>query len=131
MTIIWSMVPEIWSVIDKILCHFGPFCPFTPPSKSQKIKFWKNEKNTWRYYHFTHVYHNDNHMMYGSWDIKCNRQNFLSFRTIFCPFTPLQTRKTKILKKRENKNKNKNPGDIIILHKCIKKSWSYVALFLR
>ena len=27
-------------------------------------------------------------LMYGSWDIECNRQNFLSFWTIFCPFNP-------------------------------------------
>ena len=42
------------------------FCPFTPPSsppsplttqKPRESKFWKNEKNTWRYHHFTQVYH--------------------------------------------------------------------------
>ena len=37
--------------------------------------------------------------MYSSWDIECDRHNFLSFWTIFCPFTPLTTRKIKILKK--------------------------------
>ena len=31
---------------------------------------------------------NDDHMMYGSWNIEHNRQNFLSFRAIFCPFIP-------------------------------------------
>ena len=31
----------------------------------------------------------DSHMMYGFWDMKCNRQNFLSIWTIFLPFTPL------------------------------------------
>ena len=36
-----------------ILDHFLPFCPLTP----EKSKFWKNEKNTWRHYHFTEVYH--------------------------------------------------------------------------
>ena len=41
---------------------------------------------------------NDNHMMYGSWVMEWNRQNFLSFWTIFCPFTPLTTQKIKILK---------------------------------
>ena len=59
---------------------------------------------------------NDNPMMYGygSWDSECDRQNFLSFWTIFCPYTPLTTQKIKILRKW----KKKNPGDIIILHKC-------------
>ena len=31
----------------------------------------------------------NNPMMYGSWDMKCGRKNFLSFWTIFCPFTSL------------------------------------------
>ena len=54
-------------------------------------------------------------MMYGSSDMECIRQNFLSFWTIFCTFIPLTTRKIKILKKLK-----KPPGDIIILHKCTK-----------
>ena len=29
---------------------------------------------------------NHNHIMYGSWDTEWDRQNFLSFWTIFCPF---------------------------------------------
>ena len=36
--------------------------------------------------------------MYGSWYIKHDDQNFLSFWTVFCPFTPLPTWKIKILK---------------------------------
>ena len=39
------------------------------------------------------------HMMYASWDIENNRQNFLSFWTVFCPFTLLSNHKIKILKK--------------------------------
>ena len=32
MTIIWCIVPEIWSKIDRIFCHFGPFfLPFYLP----------------------------------------------------------------------------------------------------
>ena len=30
---------------------------------------------------------NQDHMMYGSWDIKCKGQSFISF-CIFCPLTP-------------------------------------------
>ena len=58
---------------------------------------------------------NHKHMMHGSWDMECNRQNFLSLWTIFCPFTPLWTQKIKVLKKMKEK-----PGDIIILHTCTK-----------
>ena len=72
------------------------FCPFTP-LWTQKIKiFKKNGKNTWRYY-FTNI--NKSHMMYGSSDMDCNGQNFLSFWAVSCSFTPLTTQKMKILKK--------------------------------
>ena len=37
--------------------------------------------------------------MYYSWDMKRNRQNFLSFWAIFSPFTPLTAKKIKSLKK--------------------------------
>ena len=163
------MVPQIWSATDRIFCHFGPFFALLPPYGPRKSKFWKNEKNTWRYYHFTHVYHkwqsydvwflrygvwqteffchygpffvllppygpkkskfwknekntwryyhftniNDSHMMYGSSDMECNGQNFLSFWIIFCPLNPLTTQKIKILKKWK-----KTTEDIVILHKC-------------
>ena len=41
---------------------------------------------------------NCNHMVYGSWDMKHDGQKFLSFRTVFCPFTPLTNLEIKILK---------------------------------
>ena len=53
-----------------------------------------------------------NHMIYGSWDMEWDEQKFLSFWTIFCPFTPATTQKIKILKQW------KKPGDTIILNKC-------------
>ena len=42
---------------------------------------------------------NENHMIYGFSNMEHHRQNFFSFWTIFCPFTPLTTCKIKILKK--------------------------------
>ena len=59
MTIIWYMVPEIWSATDRIFCHSGPsFALLHPlPYRPRKSKFWKNEKKPWRYYHFINVYH--------------------------------------------------------------------------
>ena len=56
---------------------------------------------------------NTNHIIYGFWDMECNRHNFLSFRAIFCPFIALTTRNIKILKKLK-----KTPGNIITLHLC-------------
>ena len=68
------------------------------------------EKNPWRYYHFTNI--NDSHMVYGFSDMECNGQNFVSFWTIFCNFTPLQPEKSKFEKMK------KTCRDIIILHMC-------------
>ena len=150
------MVPEIWRATDIIFCHSGLFFALLPPYGPRKSKFWKNEKITWRYYHFTTVYHkwqsydvwflkcrvqqteffvildhflhfyppnnpknqnfekmkklpqdiiifhmctiNDNHMMFGSWDMEYDGQNFLSFWTVFYVFAPLTTWKIIILK---------------------------------
>ena len=50
-------------------------------------------------------------MMYGSWDMECGRQNFLSLWTVFCLFTPLWTQKIKNFEKMEKKKLE----DIIIL----------------
>ena len=125
----------------KFYVILGHFLPFQPPDNPENQNF-KFEKNTWRYYNFTHLHQkwqpydvwflgygvqqteffvildhllpfytpyiprkylkkmpediiilnmctiNYNHMMYGSWDIERNIQNFLSFWTIFCPFNP-------------------------------------------
>ena len=118
MKIIWCMVPEIWSMTDRIFCHFchhkwqsrcmvpviwratdiifrhfGPFfCPFTPLI-GWKIKILRKIKTPWRY-HLTHVYHISLFLRYGA------RQTefFWSFWAIFC-LTPLITQKIKILKK--------------------------------
>ena len=96
------MVPEIWSMTHRIFCHFGPFFALlqkTTQKQHKKSKFWKTEKKTPRDIIILHMCTiNDNHTMYGSWDMKCDGQNFLSFWTIFCTFIPLTTRKIKILK---------------------------------
>ena len=52
----------------------------------------------------------DNHRIYGSWDMKCNKQNFFVILGHFCPFTSLTAQKMKISKKWTE--------EIIILHKC-------------
>ena len=157
---------------QNVLSSWIIFCPFTPLT-TWKIKIWKKEKNSWKYYHFTHMYHkwqsydgrflrhwvrqteffvildcflsfyspcnpknqnfekmkktardiiilhkctiNDNHMLYSFWDMKCDRQNLLSFWTVFCHFTHRNNMKNQNFKKLK-----KIPGDIIILQKCIK-----------
>ena len=91
LTIIRCMVPETWSVTDT---NFGQFRPFFAllPSINQKNQNFEKMKKTSGDITILHLcIMNDNHMMYGSWDIECDRQNFLSFWNIFCPFTLLTT----------------------------------------
>ena len=55
--IICYTVPEIWHVTDVILIfHIGLFFAPLLTSQPKKSKFHKNEKNNWRYHHFTCVY---------------------------------------------------------------------------
>ena len=92
---------------------------YSPSKNQKKNKILKYENICWGYQHFTqalrYIYMctiNEDHMIYDSWNIRCNREKFLSFWAIFCPFSPLTTQKIKILKLK------KTPGDIIILHIC-------------
>ena len=91
---IWFLKYKVWQT--EIFVILGHFLSFQPLDNLANQNF-DSEKNTWRYYH-------------GSWDMKCNRLNFFSFWTVFCPFTPLWTQKIKILEKW-----GKKAGDIIIL----------------
>ena len=72
---------------------------------------------------------NENDRIYGSWNMECDRHDFLSFWTIFCPFTPLNNlenqndhflpfypSKNPEIEKFEKKNMKIKPGDIISLH---------------
>ena len=59
---------------------------------------------------------NQDHMMYGSWDIKCKRQSFFVIMGHFLHFGFPNNKKNQNLEKR-----NKAPGDIIILHLCTTK----------
>ena len=75
------------------------FSPFYSPMDPENQNF-KKMKKTPEDIIILHIYTiNDSHIMYGSWDMECNGHNFLSFWTIFCPFTLLTTRKINILKK--------------------------------
>ena len=76
---------------------------------------------------------NHNHMVHGSWDTEWDRQNFLTFWAIFCPFTtppaspPNDSKKSKFWSKIKSMS-----GDIILLsiHVCHK--WtSYDIWFLK
>ena len=103
------------SMTDRFFCHFGLFFALLPPNnpKNQNFETMKKTPGDIIILHSCTI--NDNHMMYGPWDIEHDEQNFLSFWSIFYCFTPLTTQKIKILK-----NWNGKSRDIIILHKCSK-----------
>ena len=89
---------------QKLLSFWAIFFPFSTLT-TWKIKIVKLKKTPGDIvilhinYHKLQCTINYNLLMYGSWDMEHNRQNFLSFWTVFCPFTPLWTQKIKILKK--------------------------------
>ena len=79
------------------------FCPFIPPYRPRKSKFWKNEKNTWRYYHFINVY--NKWQSYDVWFLRyeVQRTEFFVILDHFLSFYPLTTQKIKMLKKLKKK----------------------------
>ena len=85
------------------------FCPFIDPENQNFGKTKKKIPEDVIILQMCTI--SDSHMMYGSWDMKCNRQNFLSFWTIFLPFYPPNNPKNQNFEKL-----TKTPGDIIILH---------------
>ena len=94
---------------QKFLSFWVIFFPFIPlrNQKTKILKKWKKRKNNPGDIIILHLSTtNDNHMMYGSWDMEYNRQNLFSFWTIFCPFTE----KSKFWKKKS--------GDIMRFHLC-------------
>ena len=84
----------------KFLSFWANFCPFSP-LVMWKINILKLKKNPGDIIILHICTINYNRMMYFYWDIEHDRENFLSFWTVFCPFTPLWTQKIKIFKKME------------------------------
>ena len=94
-------------------------------------------QKTWRYYPFTHVYHKWRsyvwflrykvwHMMYGSWDIRYNRQSFLSFLPLL-PFIPFNDPENQNSEKRK-----KHTCSYYYLYTHVYHKWqSYDVWFLR
>ena len=78
---------------------FWTFFVLLTPYGPRKSKFWKNESNTWRYYHFAHVYHKWH--SYDVWFLRyrVRSTNFFVILDRSLPFHPLTTQKIKILKK--------------------------------
>ena len=83
--------------IFAILGHFLPLYP-TNNQGNQNLEKMKNPADI-IILHVSSI--NENNMIYGSWDMECDRQYFFSFWTILCHFHPLRTQKIKIFNKRK------------------------------
>ena len=118
-TITWGTVHEIQS--ETFFCHFGPFvyhkwrsydiwflryqagqaifCPFTSLT-IQKIKILKKWKKHLAILSLYTSIINQNHMMYDSWDMEQDGQNFSHFGPFYPVALPrlLTTQRIKILK---------------------------------
>ena len=101
------------------------FCPFTSLT-TRKIKILKNEKNTWRYYHFTPVTINDNHVMYGSWDMKLTDRFFCyldHFLPLYLPNNPKNQNFEKLKKHLETLSFYTSVPKIMIICYNVSKIW--------
>ena len=127
---VWFLRYEVEQT--KLFCHLEQFFALLP-FNSMKNQNTKNEKialDIPRYHHFTQVYQK-------SWSsamlfLRCGgRWMYLlfSFWAIFFPFSPPTPLPAQQFKKwKFQKQWKKSPRDIIILHKCTKKSLSYAIL---
>ena len=81
-TIIWCMVLLIWSITDKIFCHFGPFFAILNPMGPQSRNFEQMNKVLGDIIISQMCAINDNHMIYGFWDLEHDKAR------VFCHFEP-------------------------------------------
>ena len=101
MTIIWCMVlrcgaqqTEFFVILDHILSFY--------PTNNPKNKIFEKGKDPGDIaLHMCTI--NDNQMIYGSWDMECNAENFLSFENLSGTFTHLTNWKIKHLIKLKKK----------------------------
>ena len=98
MKIMWCMIPKTWSATYRNFSHFGPNSP-----DNQNYEKMKKTPGDIIILHKCII--NDNCMIYGSWDTKCNRQNFFVIRDHFLPFYLSNSLKNPNIKKKEKKKK--------------------------
>ena len=105
MTIIWSMVPEIWSMTDRIFLSFWTFFAL----KTWKIKIlkkWKNKKKktSGDIIILPIRTKNHDHMLYCSWDMTLTDVTFISHFGLFFALLPSNSLKNENSKKNEKKH---------------------------
>ena len=109
---IWFLRYKAWRT--EFLVNLGHFLPFDPPNNLKNQNFEKNEKNTWRYCHFTFVYHK--WQLYDIWFLRYGVRptQFFVILGYFLPFYPPNNPENQNFEKAK-----KITGDTITLHMCI------------
>ena len=111
------MIYGFWNVRcnrQKSLSFLGQFLPFHPPDNPEN-QYFKIEKITWRYYHFTHLYHT--WQLYDVWFLRYGA-SWTEFFVISDHFMPFYSPNS--LKNKNFEKLIKTLGDIIILKWCTK-----------
>ena len=107
---------------QSFLSFWAIFLPFDPPNNAKSQNFEKIKKSL-KILSFYICVPQMTIMVYGSWYIKHDRQNFLSFWAIFCPFPPNNP---------ENQNLEKRKKLLEISFTQVYHKWqSYYIWFLR
>ena len=113
---------------ENVLSFWTIFCPFNSLT-AQKIKIlkkWKKKPGDIIILHMCTK--NYDEMICASWDMVHDGCNSFSFWLIFCPFTPVTSRKIKIFKKWK---KEKNTWRYHYFTYVYQKLWSDDVHFLR
>ena len=97
---------------NRVFCHFGPFFALWPSQQPKKSKVWKNEKKPGNM-NLQLCITNDDHKMYGSWDIEHDRKKKFFFWSHFLPFYPTNNSKNPNFEKMIKK-----PG-ILSFYTCV------------
>ena len=106
------MIPEIWSAMDRIFCHFGPFLALLPSTnpKNQKFEKLKKMPEDIIKLHVYHKWQSDDVWFLKYWVWKTD---FFVILDHFFPSYPPNNQKNQNFEKMKIL-----PGDIIILHMC-------------
>ena len=83
---VWFL--RYWAQQTESFVILNHFLPFNSPDNPKNQNFDKMKKTPGEITILHKCIINENHMMYGSWDMECDRQNFCHFGPLFKLFPP-------------------------------------------
>ena len=109
----WKTTIYLRNCWSRPIKNVSIFLPFYPPNNPENQNFEKLKKASGDVIILHMCTKNDDHIIYASWDMECDRNKFLSFWASFCSFTPLLAPKIKVWKK------YKKHSEILSFFKCV------------